>query len=148
MRADIMYDDKAVSTTVGYILIVSIGVTFFSILLLSLNSVFTDTPKAIVTDSVYNDLGNEISTKMVDIYIIAPMKGSIDTKFEIPQSIANERYKIELNGSSGDQEIIIASLDSDSMVIVSINGIGCSVVNVTGDIYSGTTEHGISFVTG
>jgi len=148
MRANCIYDDTAVSTTVGYILIISIGVTFFSILMLSLNSIFLDTPKAIVTESVYNDLGNEISTKMVDIYIIAPMNGSIDTKLHIPQNIANERYKIKMVGSSGDQVIIVSSLDSEYEVIVSINGIGHSVINVTGEIYSGTIEHGIKFVTG
>jgi len=147
MRNYPVFDEKAVSTTLGYILIVSIGVTFFSILMLSLNSIFYDTPKAIVTESVYNDIGNEISTKMVDIYIIAPINGSIDTKFDIPIKIANERYKIKMVGSSGDQEIIVSSLDSASKVVVSINGIGHSVVNVTGEIYSGTTDHGIRFVT-
>jgi len=147
MKTDPLFDEKAVSTTLGYILIVSIGVTFFSILMLSLNSIFYDTPKAIVTESVYNDLGNEISTKMVDIYIIAPMNGSIDTQFDIPIKIANERYKIEMIGSRGDQEIIVSSLDSSRNVVISINGIGHSVVNVTGEIYSGTVEHGIRFVT-
>ncbi len=115
--------------------------------MLSLNSIFYDTPKAIVTESVYNDLGNEISTKMVDIYIIAPMNGSIDTQFDIPIKIANERYKIEMIGSSGNQEIIVSSLDSSKNVVISINGIGHSVVNVTGEIYSGTAEHGIRFAT-
>ncbi len=110
--------------------------------MLSLNSIFYDTPKAIVTESVYNDLGNEISTKMVDIYIIAPMNGSIDTKFDIPINIANERYKIEI-GSSKDQEIIVSSLDSSNNVAISINGIGHSMDTVTGEIYSGTTEHEI-----
>ena len=142
MKIDSLFDEKAVSTTLGYILIVSIGVTFFSILMLSLNSIFYDTPKAIVTESVYNDLGNEISTKMVDIYIIAPMNGSIDTKFDIPINIANERYKIEI-GSSKDQEIIVSSLDSSNNVAISINGIGHSMDTVTGEIYSGTTEHEI-----
>ena len=142
MKTDPLFDEKAVSTTLGYILIVSIGVTFFSILMLSLNSIFYDTPKAIVTESVYNDLGNEISTKMVDIYIIAPMNGSIDTKFDIPINIANERYKIEI-GSSKDQEIIVSSLDSSNNVAISINGIGHSMDTVTGEIYSGTTEHEI-----
>jgi|LGOV01.1.fsa_nt_gb hypothetical protein len=142
MKIDSLFDEKAVSTTLGYILVVSIGVTFFSILMLSLNSIFYDTPKAIVTESVYNDLGNEISTKMVDIYIIAPMNGSIDTKFDIPINIANERYKIEI-GSSKDQEIIVSSLDSSNNVAISINGIGHSMDTVTGEIYSGTTEHEI-----
>ena len=142
MKIDSLFDEKAVSTTLGYILIVSIGVTFFSMLMLSLNSIFYDTPKAIVTESVYNDLGNEISTKMVDIYIIAPMNGSIDTKFDIPINIANERYKIEI-GSSKDQEIIVSSLDSSNNVAISINGIGHSMDTVTGEIYSGTTEHEI-----
>ncbi|MCD4845345.1 MAG: hypothetical protein K8R25_12750 [Methanosarcinales archaeon] len=142
MKIDSLFDEKAVSTTLGYILVVSIGVTFFSMLMLSLNSIFYDTPKAIVTESVYNDLGNEISTKMVDIYIIAPMNGSIDTKFDIPINIANERYKIEI-GSSKDQEIIVSSLDSSNNVAISINGIGHSMDTVTGEIYSGTTEHEI-----
>lgn len=147
MRNCPVFDEKAVSTTIGYILIVSIGITFFSILMLSLNSIFYDTPKAIVTESVYNDIGNEISTKMVDIYIIAPINGSIDTKFDIPIKVANERYKIEMIGSSGDQEIIVSSIDSNNRVVVSINGIGHSVVSVTGEIYSGTTDHGIRFET-
>ena len=143
MKTDSLFDEKAVSTTLGYILIVSIGVSFFSILMLSMNSIFYDTPKAIVTESVYNDIGNAISTRMVDIYIIAPMNGSIDTKFDIPINIANEGYKIEIIGSSGDQEILVSSLDSSNNVAVSINGIGHSLDAVTGEIYSGTTEHEI-----
>jgi flagellar hook assembly protein FlgD len=147
MRNYPLFDEKAVSTTLGYILTASIGITFFSILMLSLNSIFCDTPKAIVTESVYNDIGNEISTKMVDIYIISPINGSIDTKFDIPNKIANERYKIEMVGNSGDQEIIVSSLDSNNRVVVPINGIGHSGVGVIGEIYSGTTDHRIRFVT-
>lgn len=147
MRKNYLSDENAVSNAVGYILITSVAITFFAILMLSLNYLFTDTPKAIVSESVYNDLGNEISTKMVDIYIIAPINGSIDTKLFIPIKIADERYKIKMVGGGGNQEIIISSLDSDNNVVVSINGIGHSVVNVTGEIYSGTTEHGIRFET-
>ena len=147
MKTDCFCDDTASSTVLGYIFIGSVAITFFAILMLSLNFLFTDTSRDIVTESVYNDLGNEISTKMVDIYIIAPINGSIDTKLYIPQKIANERYKIAMNRTSGDQEIIVSSLDSDNRVIVSINGIGHSVANVTGEIYSGTTEHGIRFDT-
>ena len=147
MRKNYLSDENAVSNAVGYILITSVAITFFAILMLSLNYLFTDTPKAIVSESVYNDLGNEISTKMVDIYIIAPINGSIDTKLFIPFKIADERYKIKMVGGGGNQEIIISSLDSDNNVVVSINGIGHSVVNVTGEIYSGTTEHGIRFET-
>ena len=142
-RINILSDNSAISMSINYILISSIAIAFFAILVLSLNSILIDTPKAIVKESVYNDLGNEISTKMVDIYIIAPINGSIDTKLYIPQKIANERYKVVMNGSSGDQEIIISSLDSTGNVVVSINGIGHSLKGVTGEIYSGTTEHGI-----
>ena len=140
-------DKSAVSSALSYVFMTAIAIAFFSIIMLSINTILTDTPRGIVKESVYNDLGNEISTKMVDIYVIAPINGSIDTKLFIPNKIANERYKIRMNGSNGDQEIIISSLDSSGRVIVSINGIGHSVVNVTGEIYSGTTEHGIRFKT-
>jgi len=67
----------AFSNIIEYILISSILLIFMVILLTTLNPLLIEGPMDQLTRHAYIDIGNGVSTRMVDLYIIAPDEGNI-----------------------------------------------------------------------
>jgi len=42
----------------------------------------------------FTDIGNGVSTRIVDVYAIAPRDGMNSTKFDIPDDIAGKDYSV------------------------------------------------------
>ena len=65
-----------------------------------------------ITYSAFTDIGNGLSTRIVDVYAIAPEKGNITSNFDLPDEIGGRNYMVEISGDSSGQTVDI-SRDSD-----------------------------------
>ena len=57
----------------------------------------------------FTDIGNGVSTRIVDVYSIAPQNGTIVTNFNLPTDIGGKNYFVEIQPSSNlnDQDIVV-----------------------------------------
>lgn len=142
-------DDRGVSTTFSYILIAGISILFFSIVILTYSTVLINAPTNLAVLAQYNDVGNEVGSKIVDIYVIAPENGTLDTKLTLPDKLGGDGYSIEFTPTGTDQEIRVASLDNKREVRLTLNGVSqtvnlSGVIHKTGDSNS-RDDYGIKF---
>jgi len=109
-------DEEGVSTTIEYIAITGIVMTLLIVLMLTMNSVFMEGPRDLVSYHSFVDIGNGVSTRIVDVYVIAPYvqveKGTIRTKFSIPNEVARGSYSVDLipalSSSPGSETIVVS----------------------------------------
>jgi hypothetical protein len=141
----LLKDNRGMSTLTGYVVISSVAIIFFGIIAITTVGSFIERPSKIVMREGYSDVGNDISTKIVDIYIIAPENGKLTTSLRIPGSVARQEYKVDANVvDKSDQTIKVSALHTDIEVTMTINGIA-HTVNVTGSTLSGNPEHWLRY---
>lgn len=109
---------------VEYMLISGILVVLLIVIILMANSVFMERPANQVRYYAFTDIGNGISTRIVDIYLIAPENGTIETMFDIPDDVMLTPYFVDVEGSQQDQEIMVHRGDIQSLI--SLAGIGAT----------------------
>jgi hypothetical protein len=124
--------EEGVSSLIEYIQITGMLLLFIVIILLSVYPVFIHNPLYTLTHHSYIDVGNGVSTRMVDLYVISPYvqnkEGLVVTDFDIPDDIAGRGYIVEVNPSTegkGDDVLIISGdlLESE----VPLAGIGSTL---------------------
>jgi hypothetical protein len=113
--------------------------TLLAVMLLLVNATFMETPTNRLSYNAFTDIGNGVSTRIVDVYALAPSDGSISTKFDIPDDVAGKDYFVLIGAGNSpvDQDVQI-SRDLVS-IHVSLAGIGASR-GVTGN----TTGRGMN----
>ncbi len=124
--------EGGVSSLIEYILITSILLLFIVITLLSVYPVFIERPLYTLTHHSYIDVGNGVSTRMVDLYVISPYvqnkEGLVVTDFDIPDDIAGRGYIVEImteeEGTGNDKIIISGDLLQSE---IPIPGIGSTL---------------------
>jgi hypothetical protein len=126
--------DAGVSSLIEYIFISGVLILFMVILLLFINPLFIEGPMNQLTRHAYTDIGNGISARIVDIYILAPFEGDIRTQFDIPDDVAGRGYFVAIEPASGGKDMLIIS--GDTMEVgMSLSGIGATL-GVTGSTSS------------
>ncbi|MEA1957178.1 MAG: hypothetical protein U9N01_02350 [Euryarchaeota archaeon] len=139
-----MKDNRGVSTLTSYILISSIAIIFFGIIALTTTGTFIRGPSQIVMRGDFSDIGNDISTKIVDIYIVAPENGTLNTSLRMPTSVAMQEFNASVDESN--QMIKVSALHTNTEVTVTINEIAqANTVNVKGSTLSGNQEHWLRY---
>jgi len=120
--------DDGVSTILEYITISGIIMVLMVILMLTLNSVFLEGPRDLVSYHSFVDIGNGVSTKLVDLYVIAPYYdvnpsylNSMQTSIDIPNDVAGGSYSVDL--TNGNVVVSRGSIQSS----VPIAGIGLTI---------------------
>ena len=137
-------DDRAVSTTMGYIMFSAIFIAFFVTVQLSADEILIKRPSSIVMENEFSDIGNMMATTLTDMYLIAPDNGRIDTSYKIPTTVANEYYTINADTATTDQIIEVVSSTSDKKVSVTISGI-TSTMTINGTVSSSSPTHRINY---
>ncbi len=128
-------DEKGVSATVEYILTFVIASGIFTLLVLNFNSLFIESPQYIVTRNQMADIGNDVSTKVIDTYLVAPDEGSITTYFDIPTTVAaGYTYDISVEEITGKDPSMEERVGKDRVV----------VIHTSNGIYVNTTLSGAS----
>lgn len=126
-------NDEGVTTVMEYITITSVLMVMMIILMLAVNAVFMEGPADRLKYHAFVDIGNGISTRIVDLYVIAPVNGTITTAFDIPDDVAGKDYYVNVEMSGLDQRIVVT--DGKVRNTVTISGIGATMAvagNTTG----------------
>lgn len=118
--------ESGVANLIEYILISGVLTGLFIVVLLLTNTHFMEMPARTITYSAYTDISNGVSTRIVDIYAIAPVNGDITSRFDIPDEVAGRGYLVEVgNLYSEDLSAQTVRISGNSVVAnVAIAGIG------------------------
>jgi hypothetical protein len=94
------YSEEGVSSLIGYIVITSILITMMIIMILVVNNAVMERPVIALLDHSFVDIGNGVSTRMLEVYIIAPTNladtGSVNTSLDIPDEVVGRDYLVEV----------------------------------------------------
>ena len=83
---------------IEYLMISGVIMGLLVIMLLLVNTHIMEDPANRLVYTAFTDIGNGVSTRMVDVYAIAPDSGNISTKFDIPDEIVGKNYFIDVEG--------------------------------------------------
>ena len=81
---------------IEYLMISAVIMALFIVMLLLVNTNIMEDPANRVIYVSFTDIGNGVSTRIVDVYAIAPNEGDITTHFDIPDEIVGRGYFVEL----------------------------------------------------
>ena len=134
--------EEAVSNMIEYIIISGMLMLLMIITTLALTSVVIDRPIDQLSEYAFIDIGNGISTRIVDLYVIAPVvpnQGNVTTQFDIPDDVVGREYFVTVqSGPTGDQIVVYREgLERK----VSLAGIG-TTLGVAGS----TSGHGLNII--
>lgn len=143
---DHMDNESGVSQLLEYIFITGVLLVFMAILIPTVNVIFIEGPTNQLTTSAFTDIGNGVSTRIIDLYAIIPYynTASIVTKFDVPDDVAGRDYYLEIVGPPGnpaDRDIIISGSGIHSNI--SLAGIGATVF---GQSEGNTTASGLNYI--
>ena len=102
-------NDTAVVTLIEYVIVTGILLFLFVILMLLVNTNFMTDPANTLRYYAYTDIGNGVSTRIIDVYSIAPQNGTISTSFALPEDVGGMNYFVAIEPSSNlnDQDIMV-----------------------------------------
>jgi len=80
----------------------------FVVMLLLVNANFMEGPVNTITYYAFTDIGNGVSTRIVDTYSIAPEEGNITSTFDLPDDIGGKTYTVEIVGDTSGQRVAIS----------------------------------------
>jgi hypothetical protein len=129
------HQERAAANMIEYIMVSGVLMGLLMVMLLLVNSAIMEAPSNQLTYVAFTDIGNGLSTRIVDIYAIAPSDGSITSNFDIPDDVAGNDYSVIIGPGVNpvDQDVQI----SRNLLVthISLAGIGASrgvVGNTTG----------------
>ena len=117
--------DSGVSGLIEYLLISGILMTVMIVLMLNINTVIMQDPADRLSFSAFIDIGNGVSTRIVEVYVLAPNEGTISTKFDIPNDVAGRSYQVDIQPSGVDENIVVSRGSINSRI--SLSGIGATL---------------------
>jgi hypothetical protein len=131
MKIDCRLDrEEGVSTLVEYLMITAILITLLIITMLVLNTVMMQEPSDRLNYYAFTDISNGVSTRIVDVYVVAPFPGSLSTKINLPEDVAGKSYYVDISSShldfNGTLDEVVVSKGSVNYH-ASLAGIGSSL---------------------
>jgi len=126
-------NEEGVTRLMEYIIVTGVLLVLMIVMMFTVNAVFMEGPAGELRYHAFVDIGNGVSTRIVDLYVIAPGNGTIATKFDIPDEVAGKGYFVDVGMTGASQAIQVQG--GDIMSTVAIAGIGATrgvVGNTTG----------------
>ena len=139
-RAERRDRTEGVTSLVEYISITGILLLLLVVVLFAVNAVFMQGPANTLSYYAFTDIGNGMSVRIVDLYVLAPADGNITTKFDLPDDVAGQDYFVRADSGGVDQVIVVERGDVSARI--NIAGIGATK-GVTGN----TTSTGWNVIT-
>lgn len=129
-----------------YIITFVIAFIMFTILLSMFSSMFITGPQHTVSKVQFTDVGNDVTAKILDTYLIAPPNGSVSTVFDMPPTAAGKDYLLEIRKSANgwDKEIVVFSPYMDLNTSVTLNGVN-STIPIVGNTSSMSQSHRVRY---
>jgi hypothetical protein len=114
------FDDGGATSAIEYILTFIMASLIFSL--------FINNPQYVVTRNQLADIGNDVSTKVIDTYLVAPNDGKVITYFDIPGRVAaGNTYQIDVVQSGIDRELSVYTDDRHIYVNNTLNGASITI---------------------
>jgi len=122
-------DDSGVTPMLEYMLTFVFAFAIFTFMLSMFNSMFIQGPQDAVTTTQFADVGNDVTAKILDTYLIAPAVGNVSTVFNMPQTAAGKDYTLDISTSANgwDKEIVVHSPYTDYNLSVTLNGVNSTI---------------------
>ena len=137
--------DSGVSAVLEYLITFVVAFIIFTMVVSMFDSMFIRGPTDAVSQVQFADLGNDVSAKLLDTYLIVPESGNVNTTFQMPDAVAGHSYKLKITGNiMGDEEVSVSSTYSSIDTVVTINGIGYTIP-ISGSTDSVEPIHLISY---
>jgi hypothetical protein len=89
-------NENAAANMIEYIMVSGVLMGLLIVMMLLVNTNIMEGPADRLSFVAFADVGNGISTRMVDVYAISPRNGTISTYFDIPDDIAGKDYYVEV----------------------------------------------------
>jgi hypothetical protein len=104
------HTESGVANLIEYIMVSGVLMGLLIVMLLLVNTNIMEGPANRLTYVAFTDIGNGISTRIVDVYAIAPRDGTITTRFDIPDDIAGNDYFVEIGPGANpvDQDVMVS----------------------------------------
>jgi hypothetical protein len=141
-----MFNELAAANMIEYLMVTGVIMGLFIVMLLLVNTNIMEDPANRLAYVAFTDIGNGVSTRMIDVYAISPMDGTILTKFDIPDDIAGTDYFVEV----GTRKNLVNFLMNDQYIHVSrgflSTDIALSGIGVSRNVSGKTTGKGINTI--
>jgi len=139
-------NDVAAANLIEYLMVTAVIVGLFIVMLLLVNTNIMEDPANRLAYVAFTDIGNGVSTRMIDVYAISPTDGTILTKFDIPDDIAGKDYFVEV----GTRKNQVNFMMNDQYIRVSrgflTTDIGLSGIGASRNVSGSTTGRGINTI--
>lgn len=142
-----MLNDDGVSTALENILVFMIAFILFGILMFITADFFINMPAKETSRLQFTDIGNDITAKLVDTYLVTPENGVISTTFNMPMSVGGKDYISDIRSTRNgqDKEVVVYSPYNGVSISVTINGVN-STIPVNGTTSSLAPTHRIYYM--
>jgi hypothetical protein len=117
-------NESAVANLIEYIMISGVLMGLLIVMLLLVNTNIMEDPANRLAYVAFTDIGNGISTRIVDLYGIAPRDGNMTTRFDIPDDIAGRDYYVDIGLEGVDQNVMVSRGDLKTQIALA--GVGAS----------------------
>lgn len=135
-------NENGVTSLIEYVMISGIVTGLLVILMLTVNMHIMEGPANQISYAAFTDIGNGVSTRIVDVYVIAPVNGTMTTRFDIPDEVATRDYFVEIGSVAGSTNQVVEVSRDTIKSSISLAGIGATK-GVTGN----TTGRGMNKIT-
>jgi len=140
--------ESGVSHLIEYLIISGIVLLLLIIMVPMVNEAFIEGPTNYLTSYAYTDIGNGVSTRIIDLYAIIPYynTATIITKFDVPDDVAGRDYWIEINPGPPERphdNTITITGRSGIHSTISLAGIGETIF---GRSEGNTTASGVNYI--
>jgi hypothetical protein len=119
-------NDAAVSSLIEYVSITAILMFLLVVMMLSVNTHIMERPADQLSYAAFTDIGNGVSTRIVDLYVVAPTNGTVSTRFDIPDDVANKDYFVEIGATVGSTAQVVEVSRDYVKSSISLAGIGAT----------------------
>lgn len=136
-------DDDGVANLIEYIMVSGVLMALLIVMLLLAHANFVETPVNTLTYSAFTDIGNGLSTRIVDVYAIAPETGNISSSFDLPDDISGRSYTVEISGDQSGQTVDISR--NYIKTRIALAGVGASKHGQAGGNTTGAGVNRVSY---
>jgi hypothetical protein len=126
-------NEEGVTRLMEYVIVSGMLLLLMVVMMFTVNAVFMEGPADTLRYHAFVDIGNGVSTRIVDLYVTAPGNGTIATKFDIPDDVAGADYFVDVDMEGASQAIQVQGGSIQSRVAIA--GIGATrgvIGNTTG----------------
>jgi hypothetical protein len=139
-------DDSGVNAMLEYLITFVFAFIMFTMLLSMFDGMFIAGPERTVSRIQFADVGNDVTAKILDTYLIAPATGNVSTVFEMPSTAAGKDYMLDIRtcANGWDKEIVVYSAHTDVNMSVTLNGVN-STIPIVGSTSSSSPVHRVRY---